>query len=85
MVQICKDNKQLIVKLGRPGRAVGTHLRCLEDSVNIFVWFMCSEDPKEFKEVFSDFYSAVDFQGEKLTSNGVELDKKWFRAFRSVQ
>ena len=45
MVQIAKDNKQLMVKLGKPGRAVGTHLRCLEDSVNIFVWFMCSDKP----------------------------------------
>jgi len=74
-----------LVKLGKLGRAVGTHLRCLEDSVNIFVWFMCSEKPDEFKEVFSDFFSAIDFQGQKLTSDGNEANKKWYRAFRLVQ
>lgn len=84
LVQIAKDNKQKLVKLGKPGRAVGIHLRCLEDSVNIFVWFMCSEKPEEFKETFSDFFSAVDFQGEKLTSDGKDENKKWFRAFRTV-
>ena len=73
-----------MVKLGKPGRAVGTHLRCLEDSVNIFVWFMCSEDPAEFKEVFSDFYTAIDFQGGKLTTDGNAMNKKWYRAFREV-
>ena len=61
MVQIAKDSKQSLVKLGKPGRAVGTHLRCLEDSVNIFVWFMCSDQPAEFKEVFGDFFTAIDF------------------------
>jgi len=84
MVQIAKDNKQKLVKLGKPGRAVGVHLRCIEDSVNIFVWFMCSEKPDEFKATFADFFGAVDFQGEKLTSDGKAENKKWFRAFRSV-
>jgi hypothetical protein len=43
LVNMAKDNKATLFKLGKPGRAVGTHLRCIEDSVNIFVWFMCSE------------------------------------------
>jgi hypothetical protein len=84
MVQIAKDSKAKLVALGKPGRAVGTQLRCLEDSVNIFVWFMCSEKPDEFKETFGDFFGAVDFQGEKLTSDGNAENKKWFRAFRTV-
>jgi hypothetical protein len=84
LVQIAKDNKQNLFKLGKKDRAVGTHLRCIEDSVNIFVWFMCSEKADEFKDTFSDFFGAVDFQGEKLTSDGKAENKKWFRAFRTV-
>jgi hypothetical protein len=82
--QLPKDNKAALFKLGKPGRAVGTHLRCIEDTVNIFVWPMCSENQKEFLEAFSDFYGAIDFQGEKLTSDGKAENKKWFRAFRTV-
>lgn len=56
----------------------------MEDCVNIFVWFMCSEKPDEFKESFGDFFGAIDFQGEKLTSDGKAENKKWFRALRTV-
>jgi len=45
---------------------------------------MCSEKADEFKDSFSDFFGAIDFQGEKLTSDGKPENKKWFRAFRTV-
>ena len=63
MVQIARDNKAKMMKLERPGRKVMTHLRCLEDSINIFAWFMLSEKKSDFLEQFGDFFGAIDFNG----------------------
>jgi len=46
---------------------------------------MLPEKAQEFKDQLSDFFGAIDFQGSKLTgSGGKDIDKKWYRAFRSV-
>ena len=58
-----------------------THLRVIEDSTNIFIWYLLPQDEEEFKEQFGDFFAACDFQGAKLTK---DEEKKWFRAFRIV-
>jgi hypothetical protein len=49
--------------LEKPGRKVMTHLRCMEDSVNICAWPMCGENKQEFLEHFGDFFGAIDFNG----------------------
>lgn len=58
-------------------------MRCLEDTVNLFAWFMLPDKKDEFEAQLGDFYTAVDFQGGKLQSS--DMDKKWFRALRDVQ
>ena len=83
MVKIATDKKKDMFALGKPGRAVATHLRVLEDSVNIFCWFMCSEDKKEFDITFTDFFGAIDIQGQKVMDMKPE-DKAWYKAFRLV-
>lgn len=39
MSQMVTDKNKELFALGKPGKAVGTHLRCLEDAVKIFCWF----------------------------------------------
>jgi hypothetical protein len=38
-----------------------THMRVVEDSVNIFVWFMLPDVKQEFLDQLADFYSNIDF------------------------
>mmetsp|Transcript_2654 Transcript_2654/g.4451 ORF Transcript_2654/g.4451 Transcript_2654/m.4451 type:complete len:109 (+) Transcript_2654:357-683(+) len=83
-LEIPKSNKTKMTQLERPGRKVMTHLRCLEDGVNIFAWFMCSENQAEFQETFSDFFGAIDFNGSKLGSEQPPVNKQWYQAFRKV-
>jgi len=75
-------NKKKIFDLGKKDRKVGMQLRCLEDTANLFSWFMLPEEKKEFEELLADYYSAVDFNGGKLNA---EMDKIWFRSLREVQ
>jgi hypothetical protein len=63
MANMAVEKKKAFFALGKPGRAVGMHLRVLEDCVNLFCWFMCSEKPDEFKESLGDFFGAIDFNG----------------------
>ena len=83
MVSIVQEKKKALFALGKPGRAVGTHLRCLEDSVNLYVWFTCSEKADEFKDTLADFFGNIDIQGQKLCDM-TPADKKWYQAFRLV-
>jgi len=39
MANIAKDSKKKFFDFGKKARPMGTHLRALEDSVNVFVWF----------------------------------------------
>jgi len=57
------EKKKQIMALGRLGRAVGTHLRTLEDTMNIFAWFMLPEKADDFKEMLGDFFGNIDFNG----------------------
>jgi len=43
----------------------------------------CPEDKTEFKDVFDDFFGAIEFQGQKLVGMDA-ADKKWYQAFRVV-
>lgn len=83
LAEMPKTKKKALFDLGRPGRAVGTHLRVLEDSVNIFLWMQCPQDKTEFKNAFDDFFGAIDMQGMKLADMEA-IDKKWYQAFRLV-
>ena len=68
MIEKAQDSKKAWVKMGIKGRAAGTHLRVLEDSINIFAWYQCpSNDADQFKEIFGDFFGNIDFNGSKLT------------------
>lgn len=77
MVAMPQEKKKALFALGKPGRAVGTHLRVLEDSVNIFCWFQCGLDKKEFTNTFTDFFGAIDIQGQKVCDMK-PVDKKWY-------
>lgn len=50
LVQLAKDNKAKMIALEKTARPFSLHLRCLQDTTNIFAWFMCSEVANEFKE-----------------------------------
>ena len=39
-----------MIALEKTARPFSLHLRCLQDTTNIFAWFMCSEVANEFKE-----------------------------------
>lgn len=50
----------------------------------MYAWFQIPTGDKEVYDAqLADFYGAIDFVGTKLQSNDAE--KKWYRAFRSVQ
>lgn len=84
MSAIAGVKKKEMIALERKHRKYMNHMRCVEDSLNLFAWFMI---PTEEKEVYfaqlADFYGAIDFVGTKLQSE--EIDKKWYRSFRAVQ
>ena len=61
MAALSQAKKKVFFDLGKPGRAVGTHLRVLEDSVGMYCWFQCPDNSKEFNTVFGDLFGAVDF------------------------
>lgn len=82
MIALAVANKKKLVALGRPGRAVGTHLRALEDSVNLFCWMQLPDAKDEFAITLADFAGATDIQGSKLDK---PVDKAWYKAFRTVQ
>ena len=77
MSAIVQEKKKGLFDLGKPGRAVGAHLRCLEDSVGMYCWYQCPETAADFNLTFGDLFGAVDFQGEKLCEMQ-PIDKKWF-------
>lgn len=83
MSAIVQEKKKGLFDLGKPGRAVGTHLRCLEDSVGMYCWFQCPETAADFNLTFGDLFGAIDFQGEKLCDMQ-PIDKKWFQSLRKV-
>ena len=84
LVAIAKDKKNKMIALEKKNRKFMNHMRVIEDSVNLFAWFMIPNDDMEaFMAQLADFYGAIDFIGGKLQDN--DLDKKWFRAFRAVQ
>lgn len=84
MVNIAKDKKNKMMAIEKKHRQFMNHIRCIEDSLNLFAWFLIpNEDKDAFYAQLADFYGAIDFVGTKLQNN--DLEKKWFRAFRSVQ
>ena len=43
------------------------HMRCIEDALNLFAWFLIpNEDKDAFLAQLADFYGAIDFVGTKL-------------------
>jgi hypothetical protein len=83
LTQIAKENKAKIIVFEKVARPFTTHLRCMQDTFDIFAWFMCSTNADEFKDTFGDLFTKVDFQGQKLVSEK-PIDKQWFRALRTV-
>lgn len=83
MVNIAKDKKNKMIALEKKNRQFMNHMRCIEDALNLFAWFLIpNEDKDAFFAQLADFYGAIDFVGTKLQGN--DLDKKWYRAFRAV-
>lgn len=84
MTDIAREKKNKMIALEKKNRPFMNHMRCMEDSVNLFAWFMIpNEDKDAFMAQLADFYGAIDFVGTKLQGN--DMDKKWYRAFRAVQ
>lgn len=84
MVNIAKDKKNAMIALEKKNRKFMNHIRCVEDSLNLFAWFMIpTEDKDVYMNQLTDFWSAIDFMGTKL--QGDDLEKKWYRSFRDVQ
>lgn len=84
MVELAKTNKNKMIALEKKNRMFMNHIRCIQDSVNLFAWFMIpNEETEAFMAQLADFYGSIDFVGTKL--QGEERDKKWYRAFRAVQ
>lgn len=82
MMQIAKDNKAKMIKLERKERPFMTHIRTLEESANLFAWFMlvdCKKD--DFNEKLGEWFGGLDFMGMKFENKD---DKAWFKAFRAV-
>jgi len=76
--------KKDMIALEKKNRQYMNHIRCVEDSLNLFAWFQIPNDDKEvYLAQLADFYGAVDFMGSKLQNE--DIDKKWYRAFREVQ
>ena len=71
--------------MGKKGRKVGTHLRVLEDSTDLFNWFALPETKEDFMAMLSEIAGGMDFQGAKLTQTPNACDKEWYRALRVVQ
>jgi len=62
MVNIAKEKKNKMIAIERKYRPFVTHFRTMQDSVNIFAWFMINdEEPDVFISQLTDFYAAVDF------------------------
>lgn len=84
LITIVKEKKNEMIALEKKNRKLMNHFRCLQDSVNLYAWFQIPTGDKEAYEAqLADFYGAIDFVGTKLQTNDAE--KKWYRAFRSVQ
>lgn len=84
MCNIAKEKKNKMIALEKKNRKFMNHIRCVEDSLNLFAWFMIpNEEQEAFMAQLTDFYGAIDFMGTKLQND--ENDKKWYRAFRAVQ
>lgn len=49
MVNIAKEKKNKMIAVERKHRPFVTHFRCMQDSVNVFAWFMI---PDEEPDVF---------------------------------
>lgn len=84
MLDIAKNKKKELIALEKKNRKFMNHIRCVEDSINLFAWYQIpNEDKEQYLAQLTDFYGAIDFMGNKMQD--VDLDKKWYRAFREVQ
>ena len=84
MVKIVGAKKNEMVALEKKNRAFMNYFRCMQDSVNLFAWFMIpNEDTEAFHAQLADFFGAIDFVGGKLQNS--DKEKTWYRAFRDVQ
>ena len=67
MVNIAKDKKNKMIALEKKNRPFMNHMRCIEDSLNLFAWFLIpNEDKDAYQAQLADFYGAIDFVGTKL-------------------
>ena len=67
MVNIATDKKKDMIALERKNRKHMNHIRCIEDSLNLFAWFMIPTEEKDaFMAQLADFFGAIDFVGTKL-------------------
>jgi hypothetical protein len=82
---IAKTAKKALFDMGKKDRKLSIHLRTLEDTCDLFIWFNLPTVKKEFDNQLTEWACGMDFQGQKLGTSSVEEDKKWYRALRVVQ
>jgi hypothetical protein len=69
MTALISDTKAKIFKMGGPkGKEFKTHLMVIEDSTELFYWFLRSQDPEEFKTMIGENFGTIDFSGSKVRS-----------------
>ena len=78
ITKIIIDSKKEVFKMGGPkGKEMKEHLMVIEDTFEIFYWFMRSDDPEEFKIMLGENFGTIDFSGSKVRSKDGE-HKVWF-------
>lgn len=62
-----------MIALEKKNRKFMNQIRCVEDSINIFAWFMIpTDDTEQFMAQLADFGTACDFMGTKLQGSDLE-------------
>ena len=84
MTAIVTNTKDKLFKMGGPkGKEFKFHLLVIEDTCELFYWFLRPDDPVEFKEMLGENFGGIDFSGAKVRDQE-GLHKTWFQAIRKV-
>ena len=78
MTKIITDSKAKVFKMGGPkGKEFKDHMMVIEDTFEIFYWFLRPDDAEEFKTMVGENFGGIDFSGTKV--RGQEGHHKvWF-------
>jgi len=84
MTAIITDTKEKVFKMGGPkGKEFKQHLLVIEDTCELFYWFLRPDDPEDFKSMVAENFGGIDFPGAKVREQD-GLHKAWYQALRKV-